>query len=269
VGLRTACGNSFNDLEQQQAIMAGDDRREGPIRNFTLSVTAVDQPPFSETITMELDPLHSDGVGDLRVPIRGAAPSSGNFLSGAVTCGANGPSSVTGATGSIAAGCNGPFAPAAACVAGSTCSLTVMPGGGSGSDALEGAYDSNNTRWCSTPNSWGSYPDIPRGDPRLILVAVVSPGAAFSQSGGSGNSQPISRFAGFYVTGWANDSCGSSNPGNDPPPPVIDTSNPGAIWGHFVKFVAPPGSGSPTETPCEWAGAPGNDVELCIAALVR
>lgn len=274
VTLRRQCptqgGNQSIGLGQHQAVMAGNDSQEGPIRNLTLGTTSVDNPAaVTETFALVLDLLHSDGLSNIRVPIRGAAPSSGNFLSGAVTCGPNGPSSVTGATGSVAAGCNGPFAPSSACAAGSTCSLTVMPGGGSGSDALSGAY---NAAWCATPNSWGSYPNIPRGDPRLLLVAVTTPGAAFSQSGGAGNSQAITRFSGFYVTGWAGASCGSPNPGNDAEPPHIVGSSqaPGAIWGHFVKFVAPPGSGTPTEVPCEWSDpGGGNDVELCIAALVR
>jgi hypothetical protein len=269
VGLSTRCGNepTLHNLGQHQSIMAGNDSREGPIRNFTLSVTSVDNPGFTEGFTLDLDLLHSDGLSDLRVPIRGAAPTNGNFLSGAVTCGANGPSSVTGATGSIVAGCNGPFAPSSACVSGAACSLTVMPSGSPGSSDLQSAY---NNAWCST-NNWGNYPNISRGDPRLILVAVVTPGAAFSQSGGAGNSQEIMRFSGFYVTGWAGASCPSPSPVNDPPPPVIDTSNAGAIWGHFIKFVAPPSSGTPTEQPCnDWTQVSGgNDVALCIAALVR
>jgi hypothetical protein len=271
VTLRRQCptqgGNQSIGLGQHQAVMAGNDSQEGPIRNLTLGTTSVDNPAaVTETFSLELEPLHSDGLGDLRVPIRGAAPSSGNFMSGAVTCGTNGPSAVGGATGSVAAGCTGPFAPSSACVTGAACSLTVMASGGSGSGALQGAY---NNAWCSSPNNWALYPNIPRGDPRLITVAVTTPGAPFSESG-TGNSQSITRFAGFYVTGWAGVSCGSSSPGNEASPPAIDTANAGAIWGHFVKFVATPSSGTPTEQPCRW-GDPtgGNDVALCIAALVR
>ena len=48
---------------------------------------------------------------------------------------------------------------------------------------------------------------------------------------------------------------------------------PGAIWGHFVKFVLAPSSGVPGDAPCTWIGeveeVNRNDVTACLATLVR
>jgi hypothetical protein len=260
--------------QREQRVMAGNDRQQGPIRNFTLGTTSVNNnggggpangpTNFTEAITLILDPLHSDQGGDLRSIIRGATTVTGNpangFLSGALTCGPNGPAPVADA---VADGCTGPFAPGAA--------RTVMPTGGSGSGALQAAYTA---AWCAGPNNWGSYPSIPRGDPRLIIVGVSTPGAPFNQSsGGTGNSQATTRFAAFYVTGWMGQT--ASCTGNDPAPPAI-AADAGALWGHFVKFVRPPSSGTPMSTGdpdedlCRWNDpVTRNDVEACIATLVR
>jgi hypothetical protein len=282
VGIAAQCVGSGGptDLSQnpiaagdgvEQRVNAGNDLQQGPVRNFTLDTTSVNNnggsgsgaTSFSETITLVLDPLHSDEGSDLRSVIRGevtdvpgGTPQNG-FLSGAVTCGANGPSSVPAA---VATGCNGPFQPPA--------SMTVM--GTSGTSALQGAY---NAAWCATPNNWGTYPNIPRGDKRLIIVGLSTPGAPFSRgSGDTGLTQTVTRFAGFYVTGWMGQT--ASCTGNDPAPPAI-ASTQGALWGHFVKFVRPPSTGTPLDTGaasdrCTWNAAGGrNDVEACIATLVR
>jgi hypothetical protein len=258
VTLRRACNGSFLPLGKQQAVMAGDDGQEGPIADFTLSTTTFTGSTagtFSETATLVLDPLTSDEPDSLRVPIRGAIPTPGSFLSGAVACGPAGPSSVADA---VAEGCADERAP------GDT--LTVMSAGASGTGALASAYQS---AWCASPNNWSDYPGIPRGDPRLITVAVTAPGAPFSQAGGVGNTQTITRFAAFYVTGWDGQS-GCS--GNDPEPPAI-VGGGAVIWGHFVKFALPPSDGTPSSEPCTWIGesSPGrrDDVEACVAALVR
>jgi hypothetical protein len=100
VTLRRACNGSFLPLGKQQAVMAGDDGQEGPIADFTLSTTTFTGSTagtFSETATLVLDPLTSDEPDSLRVPIRGAIPTPGSFLSGAVACGPAGPSSVADA----------------------------------------------------------------------------------------------------------------------------------------------------------------------------
>jgi hypothetical protein len=280
IGIAVSCGGGARtDLGQVQSVMAGDDQQEGPIRNFTLSTTSLNNnggagsgpTTFSETMTLVLDPLHSDEAGDIGVVIRGESadtagsqPLSG-FLSGGVQCLSGVFANGTAVQNAVEAGCPDTYTPG-------TSTVTTMTNGGSGSGALQTAY---NALWCSRPNNWGSYPDIPRGDPRLIVVNVTTPGAPFSRGAGDpGKTNPLIRLAAFYVTGWAGASCGSSDPGNDAAP-VATAAGAGRIWGHFIKFVRPPSTGTPAASPCTWIedgpNPPGtrNDVEACIATLVR
>ena len=71
-------------------------------------------------------------------------------------------------------------------------------------------------------------------DPRVVKLLITD----FSALGGSGATDvPVTNFAAFYVTGWTGSKCAN----NDPPPFAVKK---GAIWGHFIKYVAPdPNSG--------------------------
>jgi hypothetical protein len=78
-------------------------------------------------------------------------------------------------------------------------------------------------------------------------------------------------FAAFYVTGWDGmpSGCGDQFAGATP---AATASIGNAIWGHFIRFVEPSGTGAPKKS-----GAPANDVcpqsstdiAACIATLVQ
>jgi hypothetical protein len=85
-------------------------------------------------------------------------------------------------------------------------------------------------RFASCPSvNWPDF-DAQR-DPRVVKLIITD----FSALGGSGTTLvPVTNFAAFYITGWTGSKCAD----NDPPPPNVDIKK-GAIWGHFVKYVAP------------------------------
>jgi putative Flp pilus-assembly TadE/G-like protein len=97
---------------------------------------------------------------------------------------------------------------------------------------------------CPT-NNWPSF-DV-GSDPRVVKLMITD----FSALDGSGStSVPVTNFAAFYVTGWTGSKCTT----NAPPPGDVKK---GAIWGHFIKYVAPdPNSGGTDDcdplavTPC-------------------
>lgn len=115
---------------------------------------------------------------------------------------------------------------------------------------------------CS-PNNWYSsdpskLPVIQAGDPRAVPL-IVTTFAAFSSGNGSGL-VPVVRFATFYVTGWnGNIDCSSVNasapPGSRP--------NSADVWGHFIKWIEPPGHSSGGQL-CDFS-ALGN----CTAVMTR
>ena len=101
-------------------------------------------------------------------------------------------------------------------------------------------------RFATCPdNNWPGY-DV-NTDPRVVKLMITD----FSALGGSGATEvPVTNFAAFYITGWTGSRCSN----NEAPPGDVRK---GAIWGHFVKYVAPDPSGGGTEvcdplsmTPC-------------------
>jgi hypothetical protein len=115
---------------------------------------------------------------------------------------------------------------------------------------------------CS-PNNWPADPNavssIPRGDPRLITVAITPMAGSF----GPGDEHPVTTFAAFYVTGGADapDGCGTPRP-----PATASIGN--EIWGHFVKFVEASSMGAPSDQPC-LTPSTSEDIGACIATLVQ
>ena len=108
-------------------------------------------------------------------------------------------------------------------------------------------------RFASCPAiQWPAWKD---GDPRVVKLMITD----FSALGGSGTTTvPVTDFAGFYITGWTGSTCGT----NDPPPPNVDIKK-GAIWGHFIQYVAPdPFSGG--DQTCD-----RNSLRPCIPVLVN
>lgn len=105
--------------------------------------------------------------------------------------------------------------------------------GGAGGQVSSGIED-RMTRLAGTicpTNNWTSFPNLSGGDPRLVSV-ILTP---FGTFGGSGNTNlPVTGFAEFYVTGWANSSGGKvkADCAKDDIPPGADY-----IVGHFVRYV--------------------------------
>jgi hypothetical protein len=92
-------------------------------------------------------------------------------------------------------------------------------------------------------------------DPRVIKLMITD----FSSLGGNGTTEvPVTNFAAFYVTGWTGSKCTN----NDPPPPNLSIKK-GAIWGHFVKYVAPDPLSYGTESCDPLAITP------CVPVLVK
>jgi Flp pilus assembly protein TadG len=85
-------------------------------------------------------------------------------------------------------------------------------------------------RFAACPaNNWPDYDTDT--DPRVVKLMITD----FSALGGSGTTDvPITNFAGFYITGWTGSTCAN----NGSPPPNVEIKK-GAIWGHFIKYIAP------------------------------
>lgn len=104
---------------------------------------------------------------------------------------------------------------------------------------------------CTAPNNWASFPDLPRGDPRIIQV-FLTPFGAFTGSGGT--TVPVTGFATFYVTGWHNGGC--QGQGDDP-------AGQGEVVGHFIKYVDTLNGGGGEEL-CDQ-----NSFGSCVAVFTR
>jgi len=128
------------------------------------------------------------------------------------------------------------------------------------------------------PNEWANFRstgDLPKPeDPRWVTLVVAEYGT-FDPQGIT--VLPITKFAGFYATGWF---IGGGNPGtqgcpdNDPPPtPPFCNGGPcqpdsqkvqGAVWGYFVTQVLPSPRGTPSPELCVF-----DELGTCIAVLVE
>ncbi len=259
----------------QQQIMAGDDNQEGDVKDFTLSQTSLNnhQSMVGIDIHLKMHALDSDTRGDPPTVIRSSVQDSHN-RSGAVDCNNGGPA-LPPFVSAIINGCPDKFVvntrgyvctpvltPKADCIDG-------VPGknGNSVTSAYSSLWAPGNV--CSA-NNWAAYPNIPRGDKRLIVVFVTTYGAEFRKSGNPQSPYPIATMAAFYVTGW-DGSPNSCNGVNEAYPPATSDKNnasKAAVWGHFIKFVVPPSGGTPSPTPCDVQSVQ-NSVSVCIASLVR
>ena len=89
---------------------------------------------------------------------------------------------------------------------------------------------------------------------------------------------PITKFAGFYVTGWFTKSAppmANGCPDNDPPPtPPFCGGGPcssddgkvqGAVWGYFIQQANPFPGGRPGRDPCDFDA----ELETCTVNLVE
>jgi hypothetical protein len=111
---------------------------------------------------------------------------------------------------------------------------------------------------CPT-NNWSSFPTFSATDPRLVSI-VLTPFGAF---GGNGNNNiPVTGFAEFYVTGWADSSGGKvkADCNGDDLPLGADY-----IVGHFIRYVDTINTGGGT-VPCDpSATALGN----CVVVMTQ
>jgi hypothetical protein len=98
---------------------------------------------------------------------------------------------------------------------------------------------------CTDPNNWVDFPFLPPGDPRIVQL-FLTPFGSFDGSGSG--TVPVTAFATFYVTGWAGQGGGFSNPcegqGDDSAPD-------GYIVGHFIKYVQTLNDGSSGDEVCD------------------
>jgi hypothetical protein len=81
---------------------------------------------------------------------------------------------------------------------------------------------------CTSPNHWSTFPNLPKGDPRIVTI-VITP------FGYEAEPKPIETFATFYITGWKGSGAGFENPcegnGDDP------VTKKGEMVGHFIKYI--------------------------------
>jgi Flp pilus assembly protein TadG len=114
---------------------------------------------------------------------------------------------------------------------------------------------------CTAPNNWALFPNLRKGDPRIVQV-FLTPYGSFSGSGS--DTVPVSDFATFYVTGWTAQGAGFANPcqgnGDDPVP----GNDAGYIVGHFIKYVQVLNNGGGGSKLCDLS-----QVGLCYAVLTK
>lgn len=128
--------------------------------------------------------------------------------------------------------------------------------------------NSNNPATCPT-NNWPNT-NVP-GDHRKIDVVLTAPLDLAAADGSPQYWIPIRKFATFYVTGWDQSlfpKCGKRGAqfgeNDDFPGTGKNTSQNGALWGHWIKDVDP--GGTPDGNPCDLSSIePVN----CVPALTR
>jgi hypothetical protein len=112
---------------------------------------------------------------------------------------------------------------------------------------------------CSrAPNNWSSFPNLPKGDLRIVQV-FLTPFGAYTGNGTSW--LPVSGFASFYVTNFDGDPCDSPTSN---PPPGETTMQKGEIWGHFIKYIQSLNDGSGGTTTCDMSS-----IGTCVAVLTE
>ncbi len=242
-------GGSKQTFGNVQRIYSGTEDSSGPVKSLALSSsTATTGSPYTlssgtHTVTVDvgiqgsLDLTNSATTTMLRL--------TGGSRTSAVACDGPGAAEFRSA---IVNGCQTPyqlndpgFCPDPSPPAGPADCVPTKTGTTAG-PTLQGLDE----RFASCPaNNWPDY-DVD-SDPRVVKLMITD----FSALGGSGTTDvPVTNFAAFYVTGWTDSKCGT----NEPPPGDVKK---GAIWGHFIKYVAPdPNSGGTDDcdplaiTPC-------------------
>ena len=224
-------------------------------------------------VTFQLQGLSNSGRTDPPIVLRASVQSSKR--TGLVDCGQN------GANGDALAITNG-CPHSVAIYNGSSCvidpslnpwtCLRIVTG-----NRRQQIMNGFTNRIGNSCDNWQLYkqpngPAPSAGDPRAFTLIITSPNdlsAATNQP--NTNRVHILGFATFYVTGWDGDRWLPGNPQTIPgcaSPTDKDEAYPGSgssnnqIWGHFVKFVDPAGTG--TGQPCD-----PNTFGDCVAALTQ
>jgi Putative Flp pilus-assembly TadE/G-like len=122
------------------------------------------------------------------------------------------------------------------------------------------------TRVGNACNNWNAYRDsngattFPPGDPRMMTFIITSP-VDLSGGGGSKPDIPIILFATFYVTG-ADRMTGNGSGCQNEPYPGPGNKDQAAVWGHWIKWASPGGSGN-------GKGCIPNQFGACVAVLTQ
>ena len=107
---------------------------------------------------------------------------------------------------------------------------------------------------CTSPNHWSQFPNLPKGDPRIVTI-VLTP---FEYEG---EPKPIEGFTTFYITGWEGQGNGFNNPcegqGDDP-------AGSSEMVGHFIKYTNTTDSNGGGSTLCE-----PDAFGQCVAVLTQ
>ena len=131
------------------------------------------------------------------------------------------------------------------------------------------------------PNLWDTYRlngELPPSDDPRVVTLVIAEYGEFDSEGIK--VLPITKFAGFYVTGWFTKTAppmANGCPDNDPPPPPPavrcgggqcdsdDNEVQGAVWGYFIRQVDPFPGGRPAPDLCDF----NQQLATCTPSLVE
>ncbi len=242
-------GGSKQTFTNVQRIYSGTDDSSGPVKSLALtSSTATAGAPYTVTAGAHTITVNVGIEGSLNLTDTATTTMlrlTGGSRTSAVACDGQGASLFRNA---IVNGCQTPYqlndpgvCPDPSPPPGPADCVPTETGEMAG-PTLQG-FDA---RFSACPtNNW---PDFDVGsDPRVVKLMITD----FSALGGNGTTDvPVTNFAAFYVTGWTGSKCAT----NAPPPEDVKK---GAIWGHFIKYVAPdPNSGGTDDcdplaiTPC-------------------
>lgn len=121
---------------------------------------------------------------------------------------------------------------------------------------------------------WSTGEVPPADDPRVVTLPVADYGAFDDDEGAQ--VLPITKFVGFYVTGWFTDGVTQGCPGENDPPPTPprcnggrcnsgDAAVRGAVWGYFIPQAHPFPGGRPSPELCDF----GDELGTCTQVLVE
>ena len=164
--------------------------------------------------------------------------------------------------GRLAGGCEGHYAilpeGGACATSGSPVTCLELENGIKANDFAAGLNErilgSAKPTVCTSPNHWSQFPNLPKGDPRIVTI-VLTP---FEYEG---EPKPIEGFATFYITGWEGQGTGFNNPcegqGDDP-------AGSSEMVGHFIKYTNTTDSNGGGSTLCE-----PDAFGQCVAVLTQ